>query len=412
MVSASTKVRGPTPREMENIAQYIAHRNNSKREIYCRYCKMKTGNLLRFIEHLSVRHEQVLAKIPLPDEGLVCPACSAPYGVSRLAFARHSVVTHGKESWVGTMIANLMYDRSYGLPARPARASLSYDAAPLGGPAPVADHLASRVGENQLVPDRDAFVGAHGSTQTAGQGGFAERVWGQPDSEDQTGAGARTPEEAARIPHQVPPDVPSQFRRESAGKTPSSSKIGQSAEVHETPPPVPPRFRREATGRSPIRRGRIRLQKPTNSESRVPNSYSKNAHRLERPWYATEAGKVKLWITLLCWVLGPYYGVTLVILFLLYKGSRSWLATVTSAVPGQSAGDGRVFHGPDRIRSGDKAEGVSPHVPARIEAKCPHCGTHAKGLDEIEDRFGFRVLSGKNVPQSWCRDCRGGSTNR
>lgn len=45
-------------------------------------------------------------------------------------------------------------------------------------------------------------------------------------------------------------------------------------------------------------------------------------------------------------------------------------------------------------------------MPSRLEASCPHCDKEANGYDEIEELFGFRVLNGKNVPQSWCRTCR------
>lgn len=34
---------------------------------------------------------------------------------------------------------------------------------------------------------------------------------------------------------------------------------------------------------------------------------------------------------------------------------------------------------------------------------CPHCGKEAK----TALAFGTRVIRGKRVPQSWCRDCRG-----
>ncbi len=46
-----------------------------------------------------------------------------------------------------------------------------------------------------------------------------------------------------------------------------------------------------------------------------------------------------------------------------------------------------------------------PHI---LEASCPKCGKVADGYDEIESMFGFRLLGGKNQPQSWCRECRGG----
>lgn len=43
-----------------------------------------------------------------------------------------------------------------------------------------------------------------------------------------------------------------------------------------------------------------------------------------------------------------------------------------------------------------------------IWAKCPRegCTTEAHGVEEIERLFGWRIVNGKKVPQSWCRECR------
>jgi hypothetical protein len=207
---------GPTVREIENIREVLQSRNDSKEQMFCRYCKMKTGNLLRFIEHLNGQHPEVLAKILVPDEGLFCPSCEAPYGTGRLPFTRHSIVSHGREAWLHALLANLMYDRSYPLP--------------------------------RCLP-------------------------------------------------------------------------------------------------------------------------------------------------------GP-------------RTTRSSRSTVSYGAPLVPLKEDRAESSPGGIRSDDKGGPVSTNVPARIEAKCPHCGKRARSIDEIEDRFGFRVLGGKNVPQSWCRDCRSTSTNR
>ena len=37
---------------------------------------------------------------------------------------------------------------------------------------------------------------------------------------------------------------------------------------------------------------------------------------------------------------------------------------------------------------------------------CPNCNLVVKGLKEIEEKFGFRNIGKKTIPQSWCRDCR------
>lgn len=41
-----------------------------------------------------------------------------------------------------------------------------------------------------------------------------------------------------------------------------------------------------------------------------------------------------------------------------------------------------------------------------VKAECPHCGKKANGKDEIDRLFGWRVVNGKTVPQSWCYECR------
>lgn len=51
-------------------------------------------------------------------------------------------------------------------------------------------------------------------------------------------------------------------------------------------------------------------------------------------------------------------------------------------------------------------------MPAILKAECPNCTKLARGFDEIDAKFGFRVISDKNVPQSWCRDCRSRRTSK
>lgn len=43
-------------------------------------------------------------------------------------------------------------------------------------------------------------------------------------------------------------------------------------------------------------------------------------------------------------------------------------------------------------------------MPHYEMAECPVCGKTAYGTSEIEEKFGYRY---GNVPQSWCRKCRG-----
>lgn len=48
-------------------------------------------------------------------------------------------------------------------------------------------------------------------------------------------------------------------------------------------------------------------------------------------------------------------------------------------------------------------------MPHGSYAECPQCGKVAYGDDEIEELFGFRY--GGTKPQSWCRECRSGSSS-
>jgi hypothetical protein len=45
-------------------------------------------------------------------------------------------------------------------------------------------------------------------------------------------------------------------------------------------------------------------------------------------------------------------------------------------------------------------------MPYIIEATCPKCGKKAEGLSGIELDFGWRIMNGKKVPQSQCKECR------
>lgn len=44
-----------------------------------------------------------------------------------------------------------------------------------------------------------------------------------------------------------------------------------------------------------------------------------------------------------------------------------------------------------------------PHV---VNAECPVCGKTANGYNEIEEKFGWRFVNGKKIPQSYCIACR------
>ena len=37
---------------------------------------------------------------------------------------------------------------------------------------------------------------------------------------------------------------------------------------------------------------------------------------------------------------------------------------------------------------------------------CPNCSTEAHTNKEIVDKFGLRNVNGKNILQSWCKECR------
>lgn len=45
-------------------------------------------------------------------------------------------------------------------------------------------------------------------------------------------------------------------------------------------------------------------------------------------------------------------------------------------------------------------------MPNTVKAECPNCGKTANGKGEIEQLFGWRTVNGKEVPQSWCYECR------
>ena len=45
-------------------------------------------------------------------------------------------------------------------------------------------------------------------------------------------------------------------------------------------------------------------------------------------------------------------------------------------------------------------------MPSVIKTSCPKCGKEAKGYSEIEEKFGWRIVNNKKIPQSYCRDCR------
>ena len=41
------------------------------------------------------------------------------------------------------------------------------------------------------------------------------------------------------------------------------------------------------------------------------------------------------------------------------------------------------------------------------ESPCKGCTKSASGLNEIEELFGFRIMTnGNKIPQSYCKDCR------
>jgi hypothetical protein len=45
-------------------------------------------------------------------------------------------------------------------------------------------------------------------------------------------------------------------------------------------------------------------------------------------------------------------------------------------------------------------------MPYTIETSCPKCGKKAKGVNEIEKEFGWRIVNKEKIPQSYCRKCR------
>lgn len=42
----------------------------------------------------------------------------------------------------------------------------------------------------------------------------------------------------------------------------------------------------------------------------------------------------------------------------------------------------------------------------KIYAQCPQCKKEANKKREIDELFGWRVVNGEEVPQSWCYECR------
>ena len=47
------------------------------------------------------------------------------------------------------------------------------------------------------------------------------------------------------------------------------------------------------------------------------------------------------------------------------------------------------------------------------EITCPKCEeTQAKGEEEITASFGWRKINDRQVPQSWCKGCRGKTSNK
>lgn len=51
-------------------------------------------------------------------------------------------------------------------------------------------------------------------------------------------------------------------------------------------------------------------------------------------------------------------------------------------------------------------------MPYTIKAECPCCPKTADGLDEIEEKFGWRVVNNRKIPQSYCRACRAAKCNK
>jgi hypothetical protein len=47
-------------------------------------------------------------------------------------------------------------------------------------------------------------------------------------------------------------------------------------------------------------------------------------------------------------------------------------------------------------------------MPYVIKAWCPCCKKEADGYDGIRETFGWRIVSGKKIPQAYCKKCRTG----
>ena len=45
-------------------------------------------------------------------------------------------------------------------------------------------------------------------------------------------------------------------------------------------------------------------------------------------------------------------------------------------------------------------------MPHTIKATCPSCKKKANDYNDIEDKFGWRIVNEKKIPQSHCRKCR------
>ena len=42
---------------------------------------------------------------------------------------------------------------------------------------------------------------------------------------------------------------------------------------------------------------------------------------------------------------------------------------------------------------------------------CPKCGIATKTNGELVKKFGFKLVNGKNILQSWCKECRNSKNN-
>ena len=63
-----------------------------------------------------------------------------------------------------------------------------------------------------------------------------------------------------------------------------------------------------------------------------------------------------------------------------------------------------AFH-PSEVR-GIIGRHSKSNITARTSARCPACRKTSSGQQQIQERFGFRNMSGIVRPQSWCRQCR------